>query len=85
MQHAGHQTITGRLATGAADFVYLPIDVPQGMRQIDVSTLTFGAPPVPFTPHYPPQKVAGTGRGWYRGDGHLHTVHSDGRRPTAAG
>ncbi|MCW2595708.1 MAG: phosphoesterase [Jatrophihabitans sp.] len=166
MQHAGHQTITGRLATGAADFVYLPIEVPQGVRQIDVSyrydkpavapgvlgnscdigifdqrgtalgsdgfrgwsggfrteffinageatpgylpgpvragtwyvvlgpyqvapqgltyevklTLTFGAPPAPFTPHYPPQKVAGTGRGWYRGDGHLHTVHSDGRR-----
>ncbi|MFD0008586.1 CehA/McbA family metallohydrolase [Streptomyces sp. NPDC127178] len=27
-----------------------------------------------------PQRISGTGQGWYRGDLHLHTVHSDGQR-----
>jgi hypothetical protein len=31
-------------------------------------------------PKYPATSIAGRGRGWYRGDAHLHTVHSDGRR-----
>ncbi|MGW1405551.1 CehA/McbA family metallohydrolase [Streptomyces sp. NPDC002403] len=28
---------------------------------------------------FPPARVAGRGRGWYRGDCHVHSVHSDGR------
>lgn len=28
---------------------------------------------------FPPTRVAGRGRGWYRGDCHVHSVHSDGR------
>ena len=30
-----------------------------------------------------PVRVTGRGRGWYRGDCHLHTVHSDGPRTLA--
>ncbi|MET7971412.1 CehA/McbA family metallohydrolase [Micromonospora sp. NPDC005305] len=28
---------------------------------------------------FPPLRVAGRGRGWYRGDCHVHSVHSDGK------
>ncbi|MFD5560990.1 CehA/McbA family metallohydrolase [Kitasatospora griseola] len=159
-------TLTGRLPTGAPDFVYLPVEVPRGVREIAVSysydrpavppgtpgnscdigifdergtalggdgfrgwsggfrtefslsreaatpgylpgpinpgtwhvvlgpyqvapvgltytvqvTLRFGAPGPAFTPVYPPERARGRGRAWYRGDCHLHTVHSDGRR-----
>lgn len=31
------QTVTGSLARGARDWVYLPVDVPSGVREIDVS------------------------------------------------
>jgi len=160
------KTISGHLDTGAADFVYLPVDVPPGVNQIAVSysydkpavppgvlanscdigvfdqrgidvggdgfrgwsggfrtefaisaesatpgylpgpvragrwhvalgpyqvapqglnyqvqvTLTFGPDGAPFRPQYPPQRIAGKPRGWYRGDCHLHTVYSDGKR-----
>ncbi|MGW1081666.1 CehA/McbA family metallohydrolase [Kitasatospora sp. NPDC002522] len=159
-------TLTGHLPTGAADFVYLPVEVPKGVREIAVSysydkpavpagtpgnscdigifdergtelggegfrgwsggfrtafsiardqatpgylpgpvnagtwhvvlgpyqvapqgldysvqvTLRFGAPGPAFTPSYPAERAKGRGRAWYRGDCHLHTVHSDGRR-----
>ncbi|WP_327290684.1 CehA/McbA family metallohydrolase [Streptomyces sp. NBC_01198] len=160
------RTVTGHLPTGVADFVYLPVEVPRGMRQIAVS-YTYDRPAVPagtlgnacdigvfdqhgtglggrgfrgwsggartefaisaeeatpgylagpvdagtwyvvlgpYTvapqgldysvtvtltpgergrtpkPDYPPEQIAGRGRGWYRGDCHLHTVHSDGKR-----
>jgi hypothetical protein len=160
------QTITGHLDTGAADFVYLPVRIPAGVKQIDVSysydhpavvpgdktnscdigvfdergtalggpgfrgwsggfrtafsisaseatpgylpgpvnkgtwhivlgpyqvaqagmnyqvqvTLTYGKPGTPFVPDYPPTRAKGRGRAWYRGDCHLHTVYSDGKR-----
>ncbi|MFI0937836.1 CehA/McbA family metallohydrolase [Streptomyces sp. NPDC021020] len=160
------RTVTGHLPTGVADFVYLPVEVPRGVRQIAVSytydrpavpagtlgnacdigifdnrgtalggrgfrgwsggartefaisaeeatpgylagpvaagtwyvvlgpytvapqgldyevtvTLTPGAQGRTPKPDYPPEQVGGRGRGWYRGDCHLHTVHSDGKR-----
>lgn len=160
------KTLTGHLDPGAADWVYLPVDVPSGVRRIDVSysydkpaqpagtvtnscdigvfdqrgievdgtgfrgwsggfrtsffvaadeatpgylpgpvepgrwhvilgpyqvcpqglgysvsvTLTYGEDGPAFRPSYPPQSVPGSGRRWYRGDSHLHTVYSDGRR-----
>lgn len=160
------RTITGHLDTGAADFVQLPVEVPDGVQQIAVSysydkpavpagvpgnscdigifdergtelggagfrgwsggfrtsfaisngeatpgylpgpvragtwhvvlgpyqvapqgldyqvqvTLTYGEPGPGFTPDYPPERARGRGRDWYRGDCHLHTVYSDGRR-----
>ncbi|WP_333769560.1 hypothetical protein [Streptomyces sp. IBSBF 2435] len=39
--------VTGHLPTGAADFVYLPVEVPRGMRQIAVS-YTYDRPAVPY-------------------------------------
>jgi predicted metal-dependent phosphoesterase TrpH len=56
---------------------------PQGMEwRVDVA-LTLGDPGPAFEPAPAPTSVAGTGPGWYRGDLHLHTVHSDGRRTPA--
>jgi hypothetical protein len=57
----------------------------QGLAyKIDI-TLRFGRPDAPFTPRPAPAtaKARNRGRAWYRGDGHLHTVHSDGRRTPA--
>ncbi|PYC78145.1 phosphoesterase [Streptomyces tateyamensis] len=159
-------TVSGHLETGAADFVYLPVEVPAGVREIAVSysydrpavpagtpgnscdigifdergtelggegfrgwsggfrtsfvisnseatpgylpgpvnpgtwhvvlgpyqvapqgldyqvqiTLTFGEPGPAAPVHYPADRARGRGRAWYRGDCHLHTVYSDGRR-----
>lgn len=42
--------------------------------------LHFGQQGPTFEPHPAPRRVPGTGPGWYRGDMHLHTVHSDGSR-----
>ena len=163
------ETVRGHLATGAPDFVYLPVEVPEGVREIAVSysydkpevpagtqgnaldigvfdergtalggrgfrgwsggardrftisareaTPGYVAGPVrpgtwhvalgPYTvapqgmdyevtvtlrhgaqgetprPSYPPERARGRGRAWYRGDCHLHTVHSDGKRTPA--
>ncbi|MBD0738459.1 CehA/McbA family metallohydrolase [Streptomyces sp. CBMA29] len=160
------RTVTGHLPTGAADFVYLPVKVPRGVRQIAVSytydrpavpagtvgnacdigvfdqhgtdiggrgfrgwsggartefaisageatpgylagpveagtwhvilgpytvapqglnysvtvTLSFGDRGDTLVPSYPRDRAPGRGRDWYRGDCHLHTVHSDGKR-----
>ncbi|GHF58122.1 phosphoesterase [Streptomyces mashuensis] len=163
------RTLTGRLPAGAPDYVYLPVEVPAGVRELAVS-YTYDRPEVPpgtlgnacdvgifdergtalggagfrgwsggartefvvgterATPGYlpgpvrpgtwhvvlgpytvapqgmayevrvtlrygpagrtpavvhPPQRAAGRGRAWYRGDNHLHSVHSDGRRTPA--
>jgi hypothetical protein len=160
------RVISGHLDTGAADFVYLPLDIPRGVNQISVSytydkpavppgvpanscdigifdergidlggrgfrgwsggfrtsfvvnsddttpgylpgpinpgtwhvvlgpyqvapqgldyqvtvTLRYGEPGPAFVPNYPPESAKGRGRAWYRGDSHLHTVYSDGKR-----
>ncbi|MEV8041649.1 CehA/McbA family metallohydrolase [Arthrobacter sp. NPDC080082] len=52
----------------------------QGMDYTVTVTLDFGPDAAPYRPQYPPQQVAGKGPGWYRGDAHLHTVYSDGKR-----
>ncbi|MEU5149179.1 CehA/McbA family metallohydrolase [Streptomyces yangpuensis] len=56
------------------------VSSPGGMAwQVDV-TLHHG-PPLPGAPYdILPAAVAGRGPGWYRGDLHLHSVHSDGQR-----
>ncbi|MEU0008969.1 CehA/McbA family metallohydrolase [Streptomyces sp. NPDC006314] len=54
---------------------------PQGLSYEVTVTLTEGEPggEVP-QPVYPPPRARGRGRDWYRGDCHLHSWHSDGRR-----
>ncbi|GAA0640110.1 CehA/McbA family metallohydrolase [Streptomyces thermocarboxydovorans] len=53
---------------------------PQGLSYEITVTLTYGEPGETPKPVYPPERVKGRGRGWYRGDCHLHSWHSDGRR-----
>ncbi|MCW2946328.1 MAG: phosphoesterase domain protein [Actinoallomurus sp.] len=53
---------------------------PQGMNYQVTVTLRYGAPGAAFVPNYPPKRAKGRGRAWYRGDSHLHTVYSDGKR-----
>ncbi|MDN3354208.1 CehA/McbA family metallohydrolase [Actinomadura sp. DC4] len=73
--------LPGPVQSGTWNIVLGPYQIaPQGMNYQVKITLTFGAPGEAFTPNYPPRRAKGRGRAWYRGDGHLHTVHSDGRR-----
>lgn len=53
--------------------------VPPGVSWTVDVTLHFGEPGPRFVAHPAPRRVPGTGPGWYRGDLHTHTVHSDGR------
>ncbi|MEU6527802.1 CehA/McbA family metallohydrolase [Streptomyces sp. NPDC046928] len=56
---------------------------PQGLAYELTITLTFGEPGEAVRPVYPPERARGRGRAWYRGDCHLHSWHSDGRRTPA--
>ncbi|MEV2218235.1 CehA/McbA family metallohydrolase [Streptomyces sp. NPDC050997] len=56
---------------------------PQGLAYEITVTLTYGEPGETATPTYPPARAKGRGRAWYRGDCHLHSWHSDGRRTPA--
>lgn len=51
---------------------------PQGMSWTVEVTLRFGEPGPAFVPSPAPTRAHGRGRAWYRGDMHLHSVHSDG-------
>ena len=73
--------LPGPVGAGTWHVVLGPYQVaPQGLDYQVQVTLTFGAPGPAFVPNYPPQRAKGRGRAWYRGDGHLHTVYSDGKR-----
>ncbi|USQ88892.1 CehA/McbA family metallohydrolase [Streptomyces phaeoluteigriseus] len=56
---------------------------PQGMAYELTVTLTYGEAAEASRPVYPPERAAGRGRAWYRGDCHLHSWYSDGRRTPA--
>ncbi|GGY22077.1 CehA/McbA family metallohydrolase [Streptomyces djakartensis] len=56
---------------------------PQGMSYEITVTLTYGEPGETARPVYPPERARGRGRAWYRGDCHLHSWYSDGRRTPA--
>ncbi|MEU3851846.1 CehA/McbA family metallohydrolase [Streptomyces sp. NPDC029554] len=56
---------------------------PQGLAYEVTITLTYGAPGEAARPVYPPERAKGRGRAWYRGDCHLHSWYSDGRRTPA--
>ncbi|ORT58688.1 CehA/McbA family metallohydrolase [Streptomyces sp. CB03238] len=56
---------------------------PEGLAYTVTVRLTYGTPGRTPAPVYPPQRARGRGRDWYRGDCHLHSVYSDGRRTPA--
>ncbi|MFJ2936524.1 CehA/McbA family metallohydrolase [Streptomyces sp. NPDC087219] len=76
--------IAGPLKAGTWYVVLAPYTVaPQGLPYSVTITLRFGAALPARRPGYPPERAAGRDRAWYRGDCHLHTVYSDGRRTPA--
>ncbi|TGB05638.1 CehA/McbA family metallohydrolase, partial [Streptomyces palmae] len=76
--------LPGPVNAGTWHIVLGPYTVaPQGLDYAVTITLRFGEPGRTPKPVYPPQRAKGRGRAWYRGDSHLHTVHSDGKRTPA--
>ena len=73
--------LPGPIVAGTWHVILGPYTVsPRGMNyEVDV-TLRFGPPGEPIRPNPAPRRATGRGRAWYRGDCHLHTVHSDGKR-----
>ncbi|MEU4254054.1 CehA/McbA family metallohydrolase [Amycolatopsis sp. NPDC026612] len=75
--------LAGPIEPGRWHVVLGPYTVaPQGLDYRVEITLTFGPDGAPFEPAPAPETAPARerGRAWYRGDSHLHTVHSDGRR-----
>ncbi|MGW7467172.1 CehA/McbA family metallohydrolase [Streptomyces xantholiticus] len=56
---------------------------PQGLAYEVTVTLTYGPTPERQQPVHPPERAKGRGRSWYRGDCHIHSWYSDGRRTPA--
>ncbi|MFE0191388.1 CehA/McbA family metallohydrolase [Streptomyces sp. NPDC058989] len=56
---------------------------PKGLSYDVTITLRYGPRGHTPAPVYPPERARGRGRAWYRGDSHLHSVHSDGKRTPA--
>ncbi|MFJ4756180.1 CehA/McbA family metallohydrolase [Streptomyces sp. NPDC088763] len=76
--------IPGPVRAGTWHIALGPYTVaPQGMAYELTITLTHGEPGEAVRPVYPPERARGRGRAWYRGDCHLHSWHSDGRRSPA--
>jgi hypothetical protein len=72
--------LPGSIREGTWHIILGPYTVhPQGMAWTVDVTLRFGGPGPAFERSPGPQRAAGRGRDWYRGDMHLHTVHSDGQ------
>ncbi|WP_408607422.1 CehA/McbA family metallohydrolase [Kitasatospora mediocidica] len=73
--------LPGPVNAGRWHVVLGPYQVaPQGLDYQVQVTVRFGTPGPDFKPDYPAGRARGRGRAWYRGDCHLHTVYSDGRR-----
>jgi predicted metal-dependent phosphoesterase TrpH len=77
--------VAGPVAPGMWEVALGPVVLnPLGMRwRVRVDLAADDVPGPVFLPRPPPVEVPGRGPGWYRGDLHLHTVHSDGRRTPA--
>lgn len=70
--------VPGPISPGTWRIVLGPYQI---LRRVDYEVtvkLRFGPRGAAFHPAPAPSAVAGTGQGWYRGDLHVHTVHSDG-------
>ncbi|MBP0460367.1 CehA/McbA family metallohydrolase [Streptomyces montanisoli] len=80
--------LQGRVRAGTWHVALGPYTVaPQGLRYEVTITLTYGPESPGTAPVYPPERAKGragkSGPAWYRGDCHLHSVHSDGKRTPA--
>lgn len=76
--------IPGPVRAGTWHIALGPYTVaPQGLSYEITITLTYGEPGEAVKPVYPPDRAKGRGRAWYRGDCHLHSWYSDGRRTPA--
>ncbi|MEV6943108.1 CehA/McbA family metallohydrolase [Streptomyces sp. NPDC051172] len=76
--------LPGPIRPGIWHVVLGPYTVaPQGLSYELTVTLTHGEAGETPEPVYPPARAKGRGRAWYRGDCHLHTWYSDGRRTPA--
>lgn len=76
--------IAGPVRAGTWQVALGPYTVsPQGLTYEITITLTYGEQGGAVEPVYPPSRAVGRGRAWYRGDCHLHTWYSDGRRTPA--
>ncbi len=76
--------LPGPLSPGTWYIALGPYTVaPQGLSYEVTVTLTEGATGQTPEAVYPPDRARGRGRDWYRGDCHLHSWHSDGRRTPA--
>ncbi|MEU4210162.1 CehA/McbA family metallohydrolase [Streptomyces sp. NPDC026206] len=76
--------LAGPVRPGTWHVVLGPYTVaPQGLAYEVMVTLRYGSQGATPQAVYPPQRARGRGRAWYRGDNHLHSVHSDGRRTPA--
>lgn len=70
--------VPGRIEAGRWNLILGPYQVgPQAIDWKATITLTYGRPGRRFRPRPAPTFVSGA-PGWYRGDLHLHSVHSDG-------
>lgn len=73
--------LAGPVHQGTWHLVLGPYKVaPQGMDWTVRVTLRYGKPGPAFARRPAPERAQGLGPGWYRGDAHVHTVHSDGQR-----
>jgi len=73
--------LPGPVRRGTWHVIFGPYTVaPQGMNWSLTVELSYGPDGPPYVPRPAPPWATGRGRAWYRGDMHLHTVHSDGRR-----
>jgi hypothetical protein len=73
--------LAGPIRAGRWHIILGPYTVaPQGLNYQVQITLRYGEPGPAFVLNPAPHRATGRGRAWYRGDMHLHTVHSDGRR-----
>ncbi|MET9802602.1 CehA/McbA family metallohydrolase [Streptomyces sp. NPDC006368] len=76
--------VAGPVRAGTWHIVLGPYTVaPQGLAYTVTVGIEYGAPGPVRRPVYPPARARGRGRAWYRGDCHLHSVYSDGRRTPA--
>lgn len=76
--------LAGPVGAGTWHIALGPYTVaPEGLPYEVTVTLRPGPTAPTARPVYPPERAKGRGRAWYRGDCHLHSVHSDGGRTPA--